>query len=428
MLNIKKFIKGLRILNSNDQTKSLEINVIDASTTSTKTTLNIQQTANRTLSTPLDSTSGEFVISNSPQVITGKTIVVANNTITTAAAGNLAATELNAALNELQLDVDTRATTVALNNHVNNTTDAHDASAISVIPTGNLVSVNVQAALVELQAELDTVGTFANQSLSNLTTTAINQDLSPSVNFTRDLGSSGFWWANVRASGGAFNQIVFPNTAILDITAPRPAPSGIGSSDFTIYAPNLAKNIGIYGGDPTSSNGGSIFIETAERVGVRNAGALSLYTGSVVNGAGANISLRTGASTGSGIRGNITLDAPEVNRLALGVEVINEAIGKNISLASNVTNSTIAQFTTPLANYKSMQIQYSATISGEKRTGTLFISATVSNVAIADTFVETLLTSLSFSAIISGSDIIVRQSNTDVGAVTMSYKLTKFRE
>ena len=42
------------------------------------------------------------------QTLTNKTIVAANNTITTAASGNLTATELNAALAELQADVDTR--------------------------------------------------------------------------------------------------------------------------------------------------------------------------------------------------------------------------------------------------------------------------------------------------------------------------------
>jgi hypothetical protein len=44
---------------------------------------------------------------------TNKTVVVASNTITTAATGNLAATELNAALAELQTDIDTRATSAA---------------------------------------------------------------------------------------------------------------------------------------------------------------------------------------------------------------------------------------------------------------------------------------------------------------------------
>jgi hypothetical protein len=47
------------------------------------------------------------------QALTNKTIVAASNTITTAASGNLSATELNAALTELQTDIDTRLTSAA---------------------------------------------------------------------------------------------------------------------------------------------------------------------------------------------------------------------------------------------------------------------------------------------------------------------------
>lgn len=46
---------------------------------------------------------------SSTQTLTNKTVVAASNTITTAASGNLTATELNAALAELQADIDTRA-------------------------------------------------------------------------------------------------------------------------------------------------------------------------------------------------------------------------------------------------------------------------------------------------------------------------------
>ena len=42
-----------------------------------------------------------------------------------------------------------------LDNHINAVTDAHDASAISVVPAGNLASTNVQDALEELQADVD---------------------------------------------------------------------------------------------------------------------------------------------------------------------------------------------------------------------------------------------------------------------------------
>lgn len=75
--------------------------------------------------------------------------------ISSVPSGNLAATDVQAALNELQSDVDTRATATALSDHINDTVDAHDASAISVVPAGNLAATDVQAALEELQDDID---------------------------------------------------------------------------------------------------------------------------------------------------------------------------------------------------------------------------------------------------------------------------------
>lgn len=76
------------------------------------------------------------IAGSAPQTLTNKTIVVANNTVTTAASGNLTATELNAALAELQLDIDNRATSAQyasvagnLNVHMLDTATAHGATS-----------------------------------------------------------------------------------------------------------------------------------------------------------------------------------------------------------------------------------------------------------------------------------------------------------
>ena len=76
--------------------------------------------------------------------------------ISSVASGNLAATDVQAALNELQSDIDTRALASDLSNHLSDTTDAHDASAISSVASGNLAATDVQAALNELQSDIDT--------------------------------------------------------------------------------------------------------------------------------------------------------------------------------------------------------------------------------------------------------------------------------
>lgn len=117
--------------------------------------------------------SDVFALLSAAQTLINKTIVAANNTITTAAVGNLTSTNLNAALAELQADIDTRATTTDLGttntnlaNHLSDTVDAHDASAISNIPSGNLAATNVQDALNELQGDINSINpsTFALKS------------------------------------------------------------------------------------------------------------------------------------------------------------------------------------------------------------------------------------------------------------------------
>ena len=102
----------------------------------------------------IDGAAKELLTADSTNTVTNKTIVAANNTITTAASGNLAATELNTALAELQTDIDTRATSSALTDHLNDTTDAHDASAISFTPAGAITATDVQAALTEVDSDL----------------------------------------------------------------------------------------------------------------------------------------------------------------------------------------------------------------------------------------------------------------------------------
>lgn len=113
----------------------------------------------------------EIITADQTQTLTNKTVVAASNTITTAASGNLAATELNAALAELQTDIDTRATATALNDHLADTADAHDASAISITAITNVVATDVQGALAEIQADVDTraTSTALNDHLADTT-------------------------------------------------------------------------------------------------------------------------------------------------------------------------------------------------------------------------------------------------------------------
>lgn len=69
--------------------------------------------------------TGLLLTSDSIATVTNKTIVVANNTVITIPSGNLAATELNAALAELQTDIDTRAVNATFTSHTGASTGVH---------------------------------------------------------------------------------------------------------------------------------------------------------------------------------------------------------------------------------------------------------------------------------------------------------------
>lgn len=109
------------------------------------------------------------------------------------ASGNLAATDVQAALDELQSDIDTRATATSVSDHTGDTTDAHDASAISSVASGNLAATDVQAALNELQSDIDGraltshnhAGSAINSGTVSTTYGGTGQDLSVSTGLVK---------------------------------------------------------------------------------------------------------------------------------------------------------------------------------------------------------------------------------------------------
>ena len=63
----------------------------------------------------------------------------------------------NAQTDATQALADSAAAQSDIDAHIADTADAHDASAISVVPTGDLSATNVQAGLVELQGDIDSL-------------------------------------------------------------------------------------------------------------------------------------------------------------------------------------------------------------------------------------------------------------------------------
>lgn len=72
--------------------------------------------------------------------------------------------EANKLIENINTEISNNGGAAALTSHLNNTTDAHDASAISNVPSGNLLANNVQGALNELQTDINEV----NQDVTDL--------------------------------------------------------------------------------------------------------------------------------------------------------------------------------------------------------------------------------------------------------------------
>jgi hypothetical protein len=169
-IDFKKFIKGIVLGNDVDPSKKLQVEVTSSATTATKTTVQASQTADRTIILPDASTT--LVGQGTTDTLTNKTIDADLNTITNIenadiksgaaidaaklADGSVSNAEFQYLAN-VTSDIQTQFnnTNTAITDHVNDATDAHDASAISNIPSGNLAATDQQAANNELQSDID---------------------------------------------------------------------------------------------------------------------------------------------------------------------------------------------------------------------------------------------------------------------------------
>lgn len=112
---------------------------------------------------------GSVVGTSDSQTLTNKIISAENNTITTAASGNLTSTSLNAALAELQTDIDTRATSSSLTTHASSTaTHGIVSTIVGTAEVQTLTSKTINAADNTLTG-LDSSGTLASIPTTNLT-------------------------------------------------------------------------------------------------------------------------------------------------------------------------------------------------------------------------------------------------------------------
>lgn len=282
-------LKSLLIQDSTDRTKQLSIEVSPSATTGTKTTIVASQTANRTITLP----DNNLDLNNITNANISPTAAIDATKIADGSISNTEFQRLNGVSSDIQTQLNTNAT--AISDHISDATDAHTASAITNVPSGNLVATNVQNALNELQTEIDGIvsGGGANNSLSNLTNpTAINQDLLPSPTATRALGSLSALWTNLYSQAVSSQTVQFGGPSFLGRLINTTTPSGAsavvlennstsGSTGIVTSSASFAGTLGsvyVETGDNSSGNSGSIQIRTGTATGTR--GAIRLRNGS----------------------------------------------------------------------------------------------------------------------------------------------------
>ena len=90
-------------------------------------------------------------------------------------------TNVQDALNDVDTSLQNKASATVVSDHLNETVNAHPASAISVVAVGNLSASDAQEALQELQSDIDTRalannGTITNASIQTPTRLDVKQD------------------------------------------------------------------------------------------------------------------------------------------------------------------------------------------------------------------------------------------------------------
>lgn len=169
-MNLWTTIKGILVRETNDKTKTLSFEIDSAATTNTRTVLKSAQTANRTIMLPdsdgtLVTSDSTTTFTNKTINADNNTITnIDNNEIkalagidaTKIADGSVSSAEfqfINSLTSNAQTQLNSNAT--AISDHLADPTGAHTASAITNVPSGNLVATDVQGALNEIQTQVD---------------------------------------------------------------------------------------------------------------------------------------------------------------------------------------------------------------------------------------------------------------------------------
>ncbi len=274
-----KFFKGIAIRpETTDPTDNVEGSIF------------VNSTDDR-VKTYIEGSVREVITEDQSQTLENKEIVVADNTVTTAASGNLAATELNAALSELQTDIDDVRTDYVKRDG-------------SLAMTGDL----------DLDSHNITNVTDPSDAQDAATKNYVDALIPDSIEFTESYAPD---WTAEAGPMVKFNNGTGENAGVIveDVsgTGESTRPLIIGTGARTNAADSSpTKFVNIYtGANHGTSNSGPIYVQTGYTVSdVTASGKIALETGSVTGSSSlsGDVELTTGPASGGATRGKILLN------------------------------------------------------------------------------------------------------------------------
>jgi len=127
----------------------------------------------------------------------------------------------------------------ALTNHIADTADAHDASAISVVPTGNIASTDVQSALVELQGDINSISSNFAEDAQDAVGTILSDSADIQFSYNDVVPDISAVLTNTTVTSGSYGTASNVSTIAVDskgrITSATDTPIAIPSTQITDF-------------------------------------------------------------------------------------------------------------------------------------------------------------------------------------------------
>jgi hypothetical protein len=486
MIGIKKILKGLLIREENTLTPK-EIEILPGGTAGTKTTLTSSQTSNLTFTLPSTTgTNGQLIQTDGSGNLSfvsssGSNTTLSNLTSPTAINQDLIFNKLTPIVKSADASAATESVTlttgVVTGAFASGTLNINTGNANSAGGTGGAINIltgfgNLSSGNVSIKSNTASTGgsgtmafesgnTTSNSPSGALTiksgnttgTNAASGSIQMTTGTTQGAISGGSGLINI-ATGFTTNQV---SGAVTVTSGSTSSTAGTGALTLSTGAStaNSSANTGaitITSGNYTNASAtaqsGLVTIKSGNTTGQGASGNVSITTGTVVaNRNSGSILLSTAAVSGSGVRGTINLTDASLATASVGHVwtltntttgagnwaapgggggILSKVTASNASMGSTVTDEVITGLTFAHASFNGCFIDYRIKKGTLVRNGRILVSTDGTTVAFNDTFVETVLSTVVFEAVVNGANINIRHTNTETGTMTISFEQSRF--